>query len=407
MLASSNLSRPGALDALRWIMLAVIICLLTGRRLYAECLYLVAAIEAFLIYRQPSILRHARPWLAPAVSALVVVVAAGAGLDQMAERSSPDSIRSLMLFPVAAGAMSLLGRTGRLTMPASTELALLVICLAFIAFQLAVVLHAGPRKFGSIGSFSNPHYLALYGALSLPVLVYLLIRLQRWQKWLPAGLILLDTVILLKTQSRPAWLALPIGALAVLPFLSARQRWTAGATLLAAPAVLAAFNPLGFRDRLGALLLNLAREERVTIWSEAAAMQADASAGSWLWGHGFAGFAQDFTAYSSFHGKFDFTFPHNFFLEGLYVSGLPITLALTTAAAWFIRRLVRTIRQASTPAFRHLGLVLLAMTIIHLSFCFLTVPLYSRYTLIPLSLMLGTALWLFECGEQTAETHPT
>jgi O-antigen ligase len=380
-------------NALRWLLYGVVVALLLGRRLFVELLYAAAFAEIAIIHLKNSWRTLPTPLVVTTAMAIAFTVL-GVLSDGIAG-SAPDSVRSLLLFPIAALAAYLTASNPRGFWVGTRENTL----LALLALFVTVHVIAGQFRPGDSGLFSNPHYLALYASISLPIYVLLLRTTDGWRRPLAAILLVINFAMLLQTHSRPAWLAVMLGAAVTLPFLSVRLRIVVSSALVAVPTALYWSNALQFRERVTALLTNLATEERVAIWSEAWLMQTQAPVASWYWGNGFAAFARDFKHYSSFHGVADFIFPHNFVLEILYASGLPVLIAVSAALFWLLLRLVQAIRRHKETETGTRALLLLSILTIHLSLTFLTVPFYSRYSLMPLSLMFGIALWLTRPAE--------
>jgi O-antigen ligase len=175
------------------------------------------------------------------------------------------------------------------------------------------------------GTLKNPHYLAQYCLLLLFVSLFLLQQLtMRWQRFLLILAMLTLGALLIHSWSRPAWLALTLTC--ALFFLLQRHRfgWRMPGMIVAAMLLVYTLNTGGVRDRINDLALNLAQEERVTIWRNAIDMQIDSTPRQWFFGHGIGHFLEDFKSYSEFHaqGVKDFATPHNYLIEILYSIGL-------------------------------------------------------------------------------------
>jgi len=360
------------------------VSLLFGVGTHDIFLYLSAAAVVGLALPARGRCRISRPMAA--LLALVAVLAVQGYL--MAPAGGID-LRFLehLSWPVAAvaGVIMLPERFGSGRRPLHKPL-LAVLSVVYVIAQW-MGFAAYPGKFGL---FSNPHVLALYCVLTLPILFYFSVAAGRGAM---QGLFLLallaDALLLLKTQSRPGFLALLAGSLAIVPFLAARRRRTTVSAILAVPALLYLSGIYGFDARVDDLFANALKEERVAIWTETAEMQSASSAREWVFGHGFGQFYRDYPAYSSFHAVVDFSFPHNFLLELLYSHGV-VGLALAISAyALFFRTLLSRIASADRPGQRQAGLLLIVVATAHLAHAFLTLPFFSRSTLYPLSLILG------------------
>lgn len=303
----------------------------------------------------------------------------------------PTDLRFLkyLSWPLAAvaGATMLPERLGgRLQLTHASMIA--VLALLYVAAQW-VAFSVYPDSFGL---FSNPHFPALYCVLTLPILLYFAVAAGDPWRWVFVLASLGDALLLLKTQSRPGFLALMAGALSLVPFLSVRQRRMILAAILAVPALLFVTGVYGFDARMADLLGNLGREERVAIWTETLALQSASSGLEWVFGHGFGAFRQDYQAVSSFHGAIEFSFPHNFLLEWLYSHGVVGLVLLVAAYALFFAKLAVYIARAVDPDRRRFGMLVIAVTTAHLTHSFFTLPFFSKSTLYPLSLVLGAGL---------------
>lgn len=243
------------------------------------------------------------------------------------------------------------------------------------------------------GLFPNIHLLALYAVMTLPVLFHFSIQGRGALRWVFVLALAGDFWLLLKTQSRPGFLALLAGSLAVVPLLSRRHGSIALAAAVLVPAFLYATGIFGFAARIGELVDHFAQEERQAMWRETLALLRTNSAPEWLFGHGFGQFLPDYKPYSSFHSKQDFSFPHNFVLELLYSHGL-LGLALVAGAYLALYgALLKSLRESPDRARARFGVVLISILTAHGVHAFLTLPIFSRPVLYPLSLVLGASLW--------------
>lgn len=303
----------------------------------------------------------------------------------------PTDLRFLkhLSWPLAAvaGATMLPERLGgRLQLTHSPVVAVLV--LLYVVAQW-VAFSVYPDAFGL---FSNLHFPALYCVLTLPILLYFAVAVGGPWRWVFILASLGDMLLLLKTQSRPGFLALTASALALVPLLSGRQRRVVLAAVLAVPVLLFVTGVYGFDARMADLFGNLTREERVAIWTETLALQSASSGPEWVFGHGFGAFLQDYQTVSSFHGIVDFSFPHNFLLEWLYSHGVVGLVLLVAAYSLFLAKLAVHTAKSVDPDRRRFGMLLIAVTTAHLTHSFFTLPFFSKSTLYPLSLVLGVGL---------------
>ncbi|HYE34972.1 O-antigen ligase family protein [Methylocaldum sp.] len=366
------------------------ISLLFGFGTHQIFLYCCAAGGLALLLRFRRGLRIDRPMAA--LLALVAVLTAQGYLMASGGRVDFRFLEHL-LWPVAAVAgVGMLperfGNRRQLThKPVVAVLAVFYVVAQWLAFSIY------PDKFGL---FSNPHFPALYCVLTLPILFYFSAVTGGWLRWLFVLASLGDALLLLKTQSRPGFLALLAGSLVIVPFLAVRYRWMTFVAILIIPGLLYASGIYGFDARMDDLFGNLLKEERVAIWIETSEMQLASSVLEWIFGHGFGQFYRDYQAYSSFHSVVDFSFPHNFLLELLYSHGMVGLILIITAYGLFFAKLAVHAATADNSARRQVGILLIVVTTVHLVHAFLTLPFFSRSTLYPLSLVLGAGFRFFK-----------
>ena len=244
------------------------------------------------------------------------------------------------------------------------------------------------------GTTSNPHYLALYSCIALPLSFFLICRIKGWLR----GLLLLTCLALaylvLTTSSRPAWIALIVSTCLTVFLLRDRQRVKAMLAILLIPAMLFLTNLSGFGSRMSDLIENINHEERVVIWQDSWRMQTEATPVSWLIGHGIGSFRADFQNYSNYHGQVEFSSPHNIFLDVLYSSGL-IGLVLliifcSMLYSGFIRQFTHHADQRMVSR-----LMVFSLTFSFL-FISITISTYSHHNLYVLGFISGTLLYLRE-----------
>lgn len=271
---------------------------------------------------------------------------------------------------------------------------------AIVLWQLAVR-HIAGRPFGT---FDNPHYLAYFSSLLLPVLALLIARLGQPYCWFAALILLLDLDLILNILYAPTIPLLANGvALAVViwSIASPRARWGlafGGATLAA---VLVFCIPEHHLAPIGRSVPG--GDERVQIWADTLRMITDGDWRAWLVGHGIGSFQEHFARYSMPAYR-DFTLPHNHFLELLYengLTGLVSVLGLLSYLSVHSLRLARTLEPVSLRRIAQCNLAALA---IWFTFSFLAFSLYSRYTLYPLGILVG--IYLFLADKLDAQMFP-
>jgi len=269
---------------------------------------------------------------------------------------------------------------------------LTLLFLASSSNLIAVVFYS----FHRIGLTSNPHYLALQAILVIPVAVYLLNQVNLVGKVLLIVIVTMELYLLMESFSRTAWLAFFVGSLVSIPFFSFKIRLMAVGGGLLIPFTVYYFGVLGVDERFNDLINNLGSEERVTIWSDALAMQQGSHWFQWLLGHGLGSFESGFQTFSHYHGNVDFTTPHNFFIEILYTSGIVGLLMIAIGGGGFVFSLLKLYwgtKYDSQKTLVVLVLVLLVMLFIH---TFLTISFFAKQSTYFLAMITGFGFYLFK-----------
>lgn len=360
--------------------------LLLGRGTYQPSLYLCAlATAGMLVFRRDEI-RPERPTL---VFLGLGSILLAQGLAMAGDRLTGGFHIALSWTMLVVFAIQLLPERFRECRPPSHAAVAAVCLLVFVLAQVA----AYPLKLNKAGLFSNLHYLALFSVITLPLLFYFALAVQGARRGLYALALVGDFWLLMKTQSRPGFVALLAGALATLPFLSRPYRWAALLAIVLLPTLLYVTGVFGFAARVDDLAANFLAEERVAIWRETWAMQTRSSALEWWLGHGFGGYFWDYQSVSSFHGVEEFTFPHNYFLELLYSHGIAGLAIVSIAYGLFFGKLASATSSCHDTTQKLVGVVLIGMASADLVLGFLTLPLFSRHNLYPFSLILGASLY--------------
>ena len=364
------------------------ISLLLGRGTYEPALYLCMLAVAGLLVWHRSVVRIERSVLILLGLALVLFVqgCAMAG-GQLTGGFHTVLLWSMLMFTAVQLLPERFGACYRLTHAnVSTALLVLFVAVQVVAYSLNV---------HKAGLFSNIHYLALYSVITSPVLFYRAAHAKTVFRWVLVLAVVGDFWLLLKTQSRPGFLALLAGSMATVPFLSVRYRLVALGAILVLPAVLYFAEIFGFAARINDLIVNFSNEERPAIWRETLSMLSQNTVPEWWFGHGFGRFFWDYQSFSSFHDVEDFSFPHNFFLELLYSHGITGLLVVVLAYVLLYRQLVVATSTCRDASLRPVGIVLISVVTADLVHGFLTLPLFSRHNLYPLSLILGASLLYF------------
>lgn len=243
------------------------------------------------------------------------------------------------------------------------------------------------------GTTKNPHYLALYSSVSMIVAIYCFLNASVRLKWILGVSILLLGVFLIHTSSRPAWLALILTGIFTAYFLKVKSRRYTVLIMVVTLLFLTFSNVGNFSERTQDLIENVNTEERVTIWQETWAMQANSSLTEWAVGHGLDAFEENFKSYSSYHLKgVDFNSPHNYLLEILYLSGL-LGILLTFVMFWFIyKELVCYILLAGEN--KSIYMVLMAVLTSNIIFTSITLPFFTSYNMNIIALVVGIMIYL-------------
>lgn len=264
-------------------------------------------------------------------------------------------------------------------------MALLII--AYTIIQSVSVFYFSDRS----GITKNTHYLAQYCLLFTFAGIFLVRKTEGSMKALLLITIAALGLMLIQTGSRTAWLGLLAG-MSVLFILQRRLfRWRAVLVVLAALLLSYAMNAGNFRTKIDDLAQNIGKEERVTIWKEAAEAQRQSSTSEWLFGHGLDSFKDAFKAYSSYHHKGrDFNAPHNFVLEIIFTAGIA---GLLVTVILFIALLNRMYRfHASNPDALYPALLIAAL-IANTVFAAITISFYTSYHLLILALIGGFVIF--------------
>ena len=148
--------------------------------------------------------------------------------------------------------------------------------------------------------------------------------------------------------------------------------------------------------RLNNLIENISREERITIWSDAIAMQLDSDQYQWLLGHGLGAFEQGFQSYSNYRESVDFSTPHNFFIETLYTSGLIGSLLIAIGEVLFVYTLLRLWWNTIFDSQKGLVLLIIVLFITHFIHTFLTISFFTRQSVYFLSIFIGLGFYVFK-----------
>jgi O-antigen ligase len=244
------------------------------------------------------------------------------------------------------------------------------------------------------GTFTNPHYLASFAVLTLPMIIFFLWITAGWYKFIFVLIAIMDAELLLRTGSRPALIGILFAALFVIVFLTkGRRKWTGMTLICLIVGTLYVTEYAGMAPGIEALLVNHKEEERVQFFGQAWNKLRDNSPMAWIFGHGIAWLP---TTYTRDSVVTRFVFPHCHFLEITYLNGV-IGVILVFGGLFFL--FYSAIRKSRKIGNRKIHILLKCMVVIFLSWFIhsgLTFPFYSKYSLYPLGFILGGILVLVE-----------
>lgn len=267
----------------------------------------------------------------------------------------------------------------------------LTIILIYVVVQ-AIALWGFNKPYGTT---KNPHYLAIYSAVSLIVATYCFFKASVKLKYLLGISIILLGAFLLHTSSRPTWIGLIVSSFLLLIFLNKITRIYAALAILAILIALSITNIANFAGRFEELLIHLHTEERVVIWQDTWKMLSESSPANWLVGHGLDSFKEDFKQFSHYHlQNIDFNSPHNFVLELLYISGIA-GFTLSIFMFFIIYKNLFAGMKAHTQ-FKSIYLVLLSILTSNLILVGITLPFFTSYNLNIIALVTGIILYFKE-----------
>ena len=271
---------------------------------------------------------------------------------------------------------------------------LLILACLFVLIQFFVYALIGAEFIHSwrFGTFNNPHHLALYILLTAPLLVSFALYYRNAKSFFLVFLLLISAWMLLKTSSRPAWLAVLLGIAVLMPFLSGKTRRIVAVVTLIFPGVLYVLSKL-FHDRVQDLILHISTEERVEIWKNSWQMLQSNSWGEWTRGHGLDSFPHAYSVFTNFNGP-PYTHPHNFVLEILYTSGVLGLLLAGFLYYSLISNVVNVCRNETNGHMSNIGKLTLVSVTMLFFHTFLTLPFFSTYNFYVLAMLFLTLHYL-------------
>jgi O-antigen ligase len=246
------------------------------------------------------------------------------------------------------------------------------------------------------GTFNNPHYLAINSALLIPVIVFLIAKTKKKNIFNTLFLYLCLVVLaglVLYTSSRPTWIGLILSGIFTVCYLELGQKTQASSLLITIITLLFITNIESFSSRLKDLFMNITVEERVTIWLDAWRMQKTSNLKHWLIGHGMQSYENDFMLFSTYQAQgVSFGSPHNWILEVLYLSGVIGLIVFVFIYVYTFLKLMYLIKHS--VIYKDISLMLASMLIVSIVMGFLTVKIFSHYTVFQLAFVMGLAIFL-------------
>ncbi|KXS54950.1 MAG: hypothetical protein AWU57_646 [Marinobacter sp. T13-3] len=268
-------------------------------------------------------------------------------------------------------------------------IACVALFVSSVVVELYGVLIVHPRS----SYFWNPHYLANYCLISI---IFFSCCFVRWNNYVARfaflALIILTCYLLLKSQSRPAWISIFFVAVAMTCiYLRGRRLLVALLCMFSCIAFLYLVFPSAFGDRINQLLYNIYDEERVRIWADSLVMLSDMPVGGWFFGYG-PGSSQSFMPSYMADQYSNIEFPHNFIIELIFESGL-VGLCLWSFIFYFFFR-VGVRGAAIDGCYRPYILIMLWGMAAHLGFVSVIIPFYSKHVLLSQAPFWGLIFWL-------------
>jgi O-antigen ligase len=302
----------------------------------------------------------------------------------LAKKKQPDS-RTLMIY---AG------------------IAIAALLIHFIAYHTVERVMKGGLETYSL--FSNMHHFGSFASLILPVLFYLAIQNKGLLRFLCGVCIVGAFYLLWESTSRISWLSFFVSALvAAFVFLRSKKLLLALPGIIAVSFAAAYVSGLGaIKNRITDLLVNWRTEERVTVWTDTLRMLSDNSISDWLLGHGIGSFRYYFSAYDTFKqdGKsLSWNFPHNFILQIIFENGIIGLLAISAGMALLVIGLGRGYRRLNNVSDRYSLVLIYILFWINFIHGALTLSVYHKYFIYPLSMIIGISLILLE---KTGQNRP-
>ena len=216
--------------------------------------------------------------------------------------------------------------------------------------------------------------------------------------------------LLLESSSRIAWLAFFSSIfLTSLIFFKTKQILISIVLFIIVFCLAAAFS--GFSDagnRILDFFVQWRTEERIALWTDTLRLLSENSLQDWIFGHGIGSFRyhfEIFTKTSEASTSIYHVFPHNVFFQLIFENGLIGFSIIFGGIAWLLLSLWRGYGRLNDNKDQNLIVVTFALLWINLIYYGLTQSFYSKYSLYPLSLILGIAFVLLEKASLNKPWH--
>lgn len=242
------------------------------------------------------------------------------------------------------------------------------------------------------GTLKNPHYLAQYSMLLIPVFFLLLHNSNIKFKLIIFVLLPCVVGLLLHTNSRPAWLSLMLTVLIM--SLHHKHKLKAFVGSITVILLLWITDIGNFSDQLTKLFKQITTEERVYIWGDIWNLQQQSTIKQWLLGHGLDGYESKFTHFGNLElgGAATFNSPHNFFLEMLYTAGILGCICLVIFYFVLYSKLFQAL--VNSEEYKNLILLMVTLLTMNLFFVSIIVPIFSSYHLLITALVCGVFIYM-------------
>ena len=304
------------------------------------------------------------------------------------------------------------GRVGRLVKLLVIVFSIHMICLTkidqvFIKFSAVVLGLSIVWQYSAhflyklpYGTFTNPHYLASFVLLTLPITFYFLWTTPKYFKIPFFMLCLMDTHLLILSSSRPAILGIVLSTLLItILFSRLKVKITGTIIIMLVICVLFISNYADIYSRFKDLFDNIRIEERMTLWPLGWKLLSNNSLLQWLFGNGLGEIAQSIPStshqlYNRFPGWVSDSFPHMSIFELLYENGIIGTLLIICGLSSLVITLSKLIISTQSLNAQILAKCILIILLASLFHTGITMHFYSKQTLYLLGFVVGISFSL-------------